>query len=289
MQLPMVFLDGPWRMAMGLRPLAPADWLWRDDQADTELALRRRLIAESAAEVIACRPGMEPACGELLAMVEDHLARDHGLAVTPSGAIGEAALARLGRLVQEDFCLLAAADDGAYRLRAGVLCFPSHWTLRGKLDLPLAAIHDPVPGFAQKLAAPADRFMTALEPERPVWRANWSLVEHADLPAPEKRKPVPGLTSANAGERLWLRVERQTLRRLPASRAIVFTIRSFVRALGEVARAPGVAAAIAARLREMPPGMAGYKGLPLIGEAVLPWLDRIAEETALPPRAELPA
>ncbi len=289
MQLPMVFLDGPWRMAMGLRPLAPADWLWRDDRVEPELALRRKLIAEQPDEVLACLPGMEPACSELLAMAEEHLARDHGLAIAPSRMTGGAALTRLGGLAQEDFCLLAADGEGAYRLRAGVLCFPSHWSLRAKLDLPLRAIHDPVPGFTEKLAAPADRFMTALEPDRPVWRANWSLVEHANLPAPEKRKPVPGLTSANAGERLWLRVERQTLRRLPESRAVVFTIRSFVRALGEVARLPGVAAAIAARLREMPPGMAGYKGLPLIGEAVLPWLDRVAEEAAGPPRAELPA
>lgn len=289
MQLPMVFLDGPWRMAMGLRPLAPADWLWRDEQAEAELALRRALIAERPEEVMACLSGMEPACSELLAMVEEHLARDHGLSVGSSEQTGEAALRRLGGLAQEDFCLLAKDDDGAYRLRAGVLCFPSHWTLRAKLDLPLRAIHDPVPGFAEKLAAPADRFMAALETDRPVWRANWSLVEHPHLPAPEKRKPVPGLSSANAGERLWLRVERQTLRRLPASRAVVFTIRSFVRALGEVARLPGVAAAMAARLREMPPGMAGYKGVPLIGEAVLPWLDRIAEEAAGPPGTELPA
>lgn len=289
MQLPMVFLDGPWRMAMGLRPLAPADWLWRDERAEAELALRRTLIAERPEEVIACRPGMEPACGELLALVEEHLGRDHGLALAPSGLTGEAALGRLGTLAQEDFCLLAAGDDGAYRLRAGVLCFPLHWTLRGKLDLPLRAIHGPVPGFAEKLAAPADRFMAALTAERPVWRANWSLVEHPDLPAAAKRKPVPGLTSANAGQRLWLRVERQTLRRLSASRAIVFTIRSFVRPLGEVARVPGVAAAIAARLREMEPGMAAYKGLPLLGEAVLPWLDRIAEEATDRPAAELPA
>lgn len=289
MQLPMVFLDGPWRLAMGLRPLAPADWLWRDDQAEAELALRRKLIAERAEEVIACLPGMEPACGELLAMVERHLACDHGLSVAPSGQVGDAALRHLGGLAQEDFCLLAEDADGAYRLRAGVLCFPSHWTLRAKLDLPLRAIHDPVPGFGDKLAAPADRFMAALETDRPVWRANWSLVEHPSLHAPEKRKPVPGLSSANAGERLWLRVERQTLRRLPASRAVVFTIRSFVRLLGEVAREPGVAAAMAARLRELPPGMAGYKGLPLIGEAVLPWLDRIAEEATRPPGTELSA
>ena len=81
------------------------------------------------------------------------------------------------------------------------------------------------------------------------------------------------LTAENAGEQLWLRVERQTLRRLPQSRAVVFTIRTLVRRLDEVAADPGVAGAMAERLREMEPGMAGYKGMPALREPLLAWLD----------------
>ena len=65
-----------------------------------------------------------------------------------------------------------------------------------------------------------------------MWRANWSVVENATLFHPQPRERLPDLTAENAGEKLWLRVERQTLRRLPASRAVVFTIRTLLRRLG---------------------------------------------------------
>lgn len=283
MQLPLVFMDGPWRMSMGLRALEPGQWLWLDERHPAETAERRRLVSESRDEVLAMQPGTEAACGELLAMVADELAAHHG----GTGALERAStqpLAVLAGLVQEDFCLLFRADDGSYVLRAGILCFPLHWRLRDKLGLPLRAIHAPVPGFAEKLGDAADRFFTALVPERPVWRANWTFTEKPDLHQPGRRTVDPLLDSANAGERLWLRIERQTLRRLPRSRAVVFGVRSLVRPLGEIAAEPGVAAALAGRLREMEPGMAGYKGIPPMREPLLRWLDGIAAEVPPAPQ-----
>jgi hypothetical protein len=288
MRMPLVFMDGPWRMAMGLRAVEPGDWLWPDERRAAETAQRRRLIATMREEVVAMLPGMEPACRELLQLVIDELAVHHGGA--PADATAEAdPLGRLGGLIQEDFCLLEADAGGSYRLRAGVLCFPLHWRLREKLGLPLRAIHGPVPHFAERLGDTADRFFTSLAPERPVWRANWTLTEKPDLHQPGARDLVPDLDSANFGERLWLRVERQTLRRLPETRAVAFGIRSLVRPLGEFAREPGVAAAMAARLREMTPEMARYKGIPPLREPLLAGLDRIAEQAAVTPAAQQPA
>jgi hypothetical protein len=188
----------------------------------------------------------------------------------------EPALADLAGLAQEDFCLMQAQGDGSYALTAALLCAPAHWRLAEKLGRPLAAIHAPVPGFAAKLAGPADRFFANLAVERPVWRANWSVVETPALFHPHPREPLPGLTAENAGELLWLRVERQTLRRLPRSRAVVFTIRTLLRRLGEIAAERTVAGAMAARLREMEPGMAAYKGMGQLREPLLGWLDAVA-------------
>lgn len=283
-----MFMDGPWRMAMGLRAIEPGQWLWPDARRAEETALRRRLIATRRDEVVAMLPGMEAACRELLRLVRDDLAAHHGEAPAPDGDDADP-LGTLGGLVQEDFCLLAAGGMGKYVLRAGVLCFPLHWRLREKLGLELRAIHGPVPHFAERLGDSADRFFAGLAPERPVWRANWTLAERPDLHLPGARGPVPGLDSGNVGERLWLRVERQTLRRLPASRAVAFGIRSLVRPLGEAAREPGVAAAIAARIGEMTPEMARYKGIPPLREALLAGLARLAEEAAGAPAAQHPA
>jgi dimethylamine monooxygenase subunit A len=276
MQLPLAFLDGPWKLAMGLGALAPADWLWRDERFAAETAERAELIAARPGEVHAMLPGAEPAAHELVAMVRAHLGRDHGVVVPDDAGDQAAPLLALGRLAQEDFCVLAPHAGHAYALVAALLCFPAHWRLAEKLGRPLAMIHAPVPGLNARLGGAADRFIASLAVERPVWRASWSVVESPALFHPQPREPAAGLGAADAGDQLWLRVERQTLRRLPETGAVVFTIRTLVRPLGEVVREPGVARAMAARIREMDPAMAAYKGIPALREPLLGYLDAMA-------------
>jgi len=266
MQLPLVFLDGPWKLAMGLNALDPADWLWRDEAFAAETAQRLGLLATRPHEVHAMLPGALPAVRELAALVHDFF----GLG---SAARDPDGLAPLAGLAQEDFCVMQARPDGAYALTAALVCAPAYWRLAEKLGKPLADIHGPVPGFAARLGGAADRFFTGLTVERPVWRANWSVLETPVLFHPQPREPLLDLTAENAGEKLWLRIERQTLRRLPHSRAVVFTFRTLVRRLDEVAAESPVAGAMAARIREMEPGMAGYKGMSFLREPLLAWLD----------------
>jgi hypothetical protein len=283
MQLPLVFLQGPWKLAMGLNALDPADWLWVDHRFAAETAARTALIAERPDEVHAMLPGAEHAAKELLATVRDHLARHHPAHPPTAGAVDEPPLLALGRMAQEDFCLMQRRPDGQYALTAAILCFPSHWHLREKLGRPMAEIHAPVPGFNARLGGPADRFLASLQVERPVWRANWTLVESPELFHPQPRETLEGLSRENAGELLWLRVERQTLRRLPETKAVVFTIRTLVEPLDAIAREPAVAEAMGARIREMDDAMAAYKGIPALREPLLAYLDRLAEQ----PRAAL--
>ena len=49
-------------------------------------------------------------------------------------------------------------------MAAGVVCFPSHWSPSEKLGLPVAAIHGPVPRYADELRHRVDRFLDQLEP-----------------------------------------------------------------------------------------------------------------------------
>jgi hypothetical protein len=154
------------------------------------------------------------------------------------------------------------------------LCFPSHWRLADKLGRPLEVIHEPVPGFADGLAVTVDRFFANLQVVRPVWRVNWSLVDTPQLfLPPEHRAARKAIAAERAGEQLWLRVERQTLRRLPRSGDVLFGIRTHLAPLADVIDGPGAAQALAARVREMPPGMAAYKGIAAIRDALLSWLD----------------
>jgi hypothetical protein len=289
------FLEGPWRLAMGIKALDPAAWIEIDQSFVDQLAERRRLLAERPAEVLAALPESRAGQQELLELLLGHLPerfpehyrRRGGL--IENRATGErfdveafagAPLELAGRLVQEDLCLMQRGEAG-YRLVAAVLCFPAHWRLADKLGRPLEVIHAPVPGFGERLAAPVDRFFCSIQVERPVWRLNWSLVDTPALFLPPEHRGHPREVAAErAGEELWLRVERQTLRRLPGSGDVVFGIHTCVEPLAAAIDSPETAQALAARIREMPEPMARYKSILPIREALLAWLDARAEAHA---------
>jgi hypothetical protein len=188
------------------------------------------------------------------------------------GAIDPLELA--GRLVQEDLCLIQNDADGPV-FTAAVLCFPNRWRLTDKIGKPLSAVHGPVPLYADRLAAPVDRFMRHLKPGHIVSRKNWSLLDDPTLFQPSGKWRIdgrPDITSANAGERVFLRVERQTLRRLPASGAVLFGIRVHVYRLDQVIDSRARATALAEAVHALPPDIQHYKSLLPFRAALLGWL-----------------
>jgi hypothetical protein len=273
---PRPFLDGPFRLQMGLHALAPGDLLDRTPDALAQIPRRRELLSARTAEVsLALGPSL-PAQREAAAVIRRHLGADDLEASGDATGAATGPLAAVGALVAEDLCLMEAHDDG-YRLTAGVLCFPLHWSLREKLGRPVDMIHGPVPGFSERLATPVARFFKSLNAARPVWRANWSLVDTTELfLPPAHRGTASAFDPSDPGGTLWLRTERQTLRRLPETGAILFTIRTAIEALAEVVREPGTAQALAARVREMPEAMARYKGITPVREPLLAYLDGLS-------------
>jgi hypothetical protein len=277
---------------MGLKALDPGAWIEIDERFLDQLAERRRLLAEHKQEVVAALPESHAGQQELLELLleqlpgrfPEHYRRQDGVIenrITGErfalAAWDQAPLELAGRLVQEDLCLMQRGEAG-YRLVAAVLCFPAHWRLADKLGRPLEAIHGPVPGFGERLAAPVDRFFARIQVERPVWRVNWSLVDTPTLFLPPEHRGHPKPVSAErAGEQLWLRVERQTLRRLPRSGDVVFGIHTHVDPLGDAVDSAEAARALAARIREMPEPMARYKSILPIREPLLAWLDGRAQ------------
>lgn len=140
----------------------------------------------------------------------------------------------------------------------------------------MVAIHAPVPGFEAELAVRVMRIFDHLKTEQPVWLTNWSLMTEATLflPTSHERSPacLEGLDAASAGERLFLRAERQTLRRLPKTGAILFTIRTHVDPLNAIAGHAPLITALGRTVRAMPAGMAGYKAIAPVQGALLGWL-----------------
>ena len=288
------FEAGPHRMLMGLVARHPDELIEIDETYPAEVAERRALLDGRHGEVFAAYAVSEQARREVL---------DRFAAVLPARypdwfawhgdrlcnrLTGEAwnlahppcdPLELAGRLVQEDLCLIQPTSAGPV-LQAAVLCAPSRWRLHEKMGRPLAAIHQPVPLYADRLAAPVDRFMHHLKPGRLAERLNWSVTDDPALfqiEGKHRTQTDPTITAANAASSLFLRVERQTLSRLPSSGFVLFTIRVHSYPLTRVLAQPGAAARLAAALRALPPAMAAYKSLPPFKHALLSHLDEISQ------------
>lgn len=240
--------DGlPYQPKMGLKPLDRKSWLEFDDQLLPHLALKKRLFREERETVLRVRPEGEAACLELHAALRAHLLAHHAdsfreehgrfaaLATgesfaAPSGAAE--ALEQVSRWGQEDWCLV----DGRapFGVSAGFVCFPSRWSLRDKMGKAPDGVHEHVPDYASLLAAPVRNFFEKLTPERPMWRLNWTVHDSDELFCPGPHSSGKKLDVANVVENCFLRVERQTLTRLPETGAIAFSIRTHLHPLREV-------------------------------------------------------
>jgi len=141
-------------------------------------------------------------------------------------------LAGAARTVWEDLCLVQSPPrGGAPVLSAGAVAFPTDWRLADKLGQPLAAVHAPIHGYAEQLSAGVDHFIATLAPGMIFGRANWFVVASAAgryLPQGAPATRFAHVSADNAGDTLFVRSERQTLRRLPRTGAVLFTIGVYV-------------------------------------------------------------
>ena len=121
-----------------------------------------------------------------------------------------------------------------------------------------------------------NRFLEQLRDGKLVERYNWSLLDDATLFQPGghgRRTANTEVTAENAGNTLFLRVERQTLSQLTASGAVLFTIRVHVYPLSRIAAEPEIAARLAGAVRALPEQMRLYKSLLPFQDSLLDFLD----------------
>lgn len=264
-------------LSMGLQPLDTRHWI----EVDTSLSrfhrhtLAMREIHGDA--VYAALPCSLPAQRELSALLCAHLLEHHadayqrdaaGLGCGPGefhvslGAAEPEPLWSASLLVADDLVIMQPSAHG-YVLTAASLASPSHWRLQDKLGRPMHVIHDPIPGMHEQLTPRIERFFSHITPQRPVCRFNWALQADPGLFHPDAQD------AAVAGDScLYYRVERQTLRRLPDSGAIAFTIRVFLHPLEKLRAVPGAIQALIAAVDATSPALATYKGFPALRDAL---------------------
>lgn len=296
--------DGSSRpFTIGLKPLDLDTWIEIDKHLPDYLREKARLNASLPDHVFAEEPDTRDAQKEVLDVLLEHLLqrfpgcykRDgNRVHIVPAGltVVLDAAppLQVAGDLIQEDLVLMRPAQTG-WRLAAASLCFPSSWSLRDKFGRTLTEIHDPVPDFGagSRPDELINRMFDRLQPGNAVQRWNWSLQPDAGL-----YKPRAERSSANPdGPRFplqdmlsgtFVRVERQTLRKLPISGDILFTIRIYVDPLAVLERHPdryALAASFAEQLAALDPEQLDYKGLLVDRDRLVTMLAALAGQGGL--------
>lgn len=256
---------------IGLQPLDLKDWIETDRHFGAYRAEKLRLYSGIPDLVFVEEDATRPAQQEVLDLIASDPAR--GADPDPGRlppALAAAPLAVASLMVQEDLILMRRGEDG-WRLTAGSLCFPSSWSLTEKFGHPLHRIHQPVPGFGA--GSRMDELITRMfdRLHQPVQRWNWSLQAGNALYHPlsdrqrEKRAAErPALFAEDNFAAAFIRVERQTLRRLPESGDVLFTIRIYVDPLSVLARHPqraALAAGFAGQIADLSAEQLDYKGL----------------------------
>lgn len=155
------------------------------------------------------------------------------------------------------------SDD--YVLTAASVLSPSHWNPREKFLKPLAAIHEPIPGFDSELTPKITRFFNHLKVGKAVVRYNWGIQSGSALNWQAENEPAVIEESTS-----YYRSERQTLFRLPETGAVVFFIRIDLCPLSELTERyqdPLALDKLKTFVRDMPPQQIAYKGIDRF-----PWL-----------------
>ncbi len=191
------------------------------------------------------------------------------------GALPEAALA-----THEDLCLLTKREgEEVYRLIGAAVAWPSDWHPSEKIGLPLRALHAPIAGYEEQLATGVDRFMETLRPGPIYARCNWFIAatgERRWLPDRPPQEAFAHVTPANAGETLFVRSERQTLRRLPQTGAIVFGIGIYVEPLGQLS--PANIAMLGKAVQTLVSGEGDRRGAPAYADSLIRYAEKRAAD-----------
>ena len=262
----------PFHWRMGVRPLELDKWLIKDGRFEVDLAELRLQLSKRRTEIIYCEKGSETACAEIYAAIRAHCSISGAETFAPAGP-GIIEAARL--VVQEDLCVMTR-KKGCWVMTACAVAFPTSWDVQSKFGKGLDEIHEPVPRYSKDLSKAMNVFFDRLRAEAPVWRSNRTLSDRSSLrlePSTRTQEAQKEITIDNVGDRVFLRVEYQTLRKFPVSNSVLFTIRILQQPLRELLDKPVALRSLLRGIAKMPTDIADYKrGTSNYEELIAEWV-----------------
>lgn len=174
----------------------------------------------------------------------------------------------LANQIQEDVCVVKVGEQGD-ELVAAHLCFPNKWSPAEKIGRSFAQIHVPVARFAEENRK-AGSLVTALSRGGPYVRFAWGLSSDTRL----DHHPRHGITMNfnNAGDPLYVRVERQTLVYLDEEKLLLFLIRTYYYDCHGICEDNKVRASLLDAIQSMTGDTLRYKGLDRCKDNIISWL-----------------
>lgn len=185
----------------------------------------------------------------------------------------------MGRQVQGDFVLLDQRDETLYA-DAGMVTCQADWSLAFNVGMSWREWHGPVPRATELgVMDRALKYLLNLQLANPVRRLNWTMTVNPRLDTSPENYPHWGgdrnkVNAQNVSDLIHLRVELQSLFRLPRSNAIVFSIRCYLMSLKDIATYPRWAKRLHRVQKTMHPDLIEYKGMTKFHPLVVQWLSQ---------------
>ncbi|KAF2819492.1 hypothetical protein CC86DRAFT_129817 [Ophiobolus disseminans] len=289
---------------MGLRTMHWDEWIELDNQYMHYHDLKATRIAERGQKCCRTAPEAFDAAVELLDELCSYLPARYPDLYRKTGVgmdnvvtgesfnieerpLKEDPMAMAGRMMQDDLAIMMERPDGQYYLLAGAILLAGFWRLEDKFGMPLSEIHTSgdVPGFKEKLEKGMLNFFRRIQPQSPVLRNNYFIqvddkLAWSESIGSEDAEGIGWFTAEKnkAIKNHWFRSERQSLRRLPRSGGVVFTIRTYFHPVTDICKEPYVPGRLASAVRSWGDDVSKYKGKERYGDVLLEYLDKMHEE-----------
>ncbi|KAJ6606544.1 hypothetical protein DFH09DRAFT_1120536 [Mycena vulgaris] len=287
-----------YHQTMSLKNMDPDRWIELESTYRTRIHQRMQLYAEHGKKIVDYLPGSEDACRELMEMVIQFVCARYPrqFELNPSGVFYNKILdvssdtktvhplLVLLQHIPEDFLItLEDKKTGLYAFRAGVSCSAVGWNVSTKIGLHLHEIHEPVPDYKEKMQLSMNRYFSKMPTNKPIQRGSWGLEVGQPLFAQEDDPEYKLSRETRASPELnisdiHLRVDWQTLRRLPRSRGIVFNFKALFTPIQEFRDEPYIPKLLLKILRDGKPSFMQYKAFFHVEDKVLPALQEWAKE-----------
>ncbi|KAM9930037.1 hypothetical protein OXX59_000796 [Metschnikowia pulcherrima] len=294
-----------YNITMGIRNMDWDSWIELDNEWMKYHSEKVKRLEEKGTEVYGTLPGAEAAVLELLDEFWAYLPSrypslfrqlENGLENLLTGEVflfknctqyKEDPMVMAAKMVQDDLAVMLEGTDGNYYLKAGAIILPGFWRFKDKVGMPLNQIHTSgdVPKYQEQLQNGMTKFFTRLTCEKPVVRNNYFIQTDNGLgwstSIGDENSDVVGWYTADPAvspDQLYYRSERQSLRRLPKTGAVIFTIRTYFCKMTDICEEPYIPRRLLNGIESWSDDVREYRGYDKFKDALLPYLEEKAQE-----------